>query len=131
MSRLPIGLISIEKNTSARWKRLPGVTVATEKSHRTSMRLPVLRRTITALVLAAVGLPAIIYGGMFYYLLVAVILAGAAWEYIRLFRAVQYEPSEIITVGGVLVITTARFFLTEAAIPVFVLLVLLAMTVHL
>jgi phosphatidate cytidylyltransferase len=90
-----------------------------------------LSRTITALVLAAVGLPAIIYGGLFYYLLLAVILVGAAWEYNRLFRAVQYEPSEIVTVGGVLVIATARFFFAEAAIPLFVLSVLLAMTIHL
>lgn len=90
-----------------------------------------LSRTFTALVLAAVGLPAIISGGLFYYLLMAVILAGAAREYIRLFRAVQYEPSEIVTVGGVLVIATARFFFAETAIPVFVLSILLAMTVHL
>ncbi|HLE90970.1 MAG TPA: phosphatidate cytidylyltransferase [Anaerolineales bacterium] len=90
-----------------------------------------LRRTFTALVLAAVGLPAIIYGGWFYFLLMAVFLIGAAWEYVRLFRAVQYEPSEIVTVGGVLIIATARFFLVDAAIPAFVLLVLLAMTVHL
>jgi phosphatidate cytidylyltransferase len=90
-----------------------------------------LSRTITALVLAAVGLPAIIYGGLFYYLLMAVILAGAAWEYNRLFRAVQFEPNEFVTVGGVLVIATARFFFVEAAITVFVLLVLLAMAVHL
>ena len=90
-----------------------------------------LRRTFTALVLAAVGLPAIIYGGWFYFLLMAVFLIGAAWEYVRLFRAVQFEPSEIVTVGGVLVIATARFFLVDAAIPAFVLLVLLAMTVHL
>jgi len=90
-----------------------------------------LRRVFTALVLAAVGLPAIIYGGLFYYILMAVILVGAAREYIRLFRAVQYEPSEIVTAGGVLVIATARFFFGEAAIPVFVLSVLLAMTVHL
>jgi phosphatidate cytidylyltransferase len=91
----------------------------------------VLRRVFTALVLAAVGLPAIIFGGLFYFLLIAVFLVGAAWEYVRLFRAVQYEPNEIVTVGGVLVIVTARFFFAEAAIPVFVLLVLLAMTVHL
>jgi phosphatidate cytidylyltransferase len=82
-------------------------------------------------VLAAVGLPAIIYGGLFYFLLMAVFLIGAAWEYVRLFRAVQYEPSDIVTVGGVLVIATARFFFVDAAIPAFVLLVLLAMTVHL
>lgn len=89
-----------------------------------------LRRTLTALVLAAVGLPAVIYGGVFYSVLVLIILVGAAWEYIRLYRAVQYEPNEIVTVGGVLVIATARFFFAQAAIPAFALLVLIAMTVH-
>lgn len=89
-----------------------------------------LKRTLTALGLAVVGLPAIIFGGVFYYLLMAVVLAGSAWEYVRLYRAVQYEPHEIVTIAGVLVIATARFFFEEAAIPLFVLLVLLAMTVH-
>lgn len=90
-----------------------------------------LRRVFTALVLAAVGLPALIYGGLFYYVLVALILVGAAREYIRLYRAVEYEANEFVTVGGVLVIATARFFFADASISVLVLLVLLAMTVHL
>ena len=90
-----------------------------------------LRRTLTALGLAAVGLPAIIFGGVFYFLVIAIILAGSAWEYIRMFQAVHYHPDQIITIGGVLVIATARFFFEEAAIPLFVLSVLLAMTVHL
>jgi len=90
-----------------------------------------LRRTLTALGMAAVGLPAIIYGGVFYYLLMGTFLVGGAWEYVRLYRAVKYEPNEIVTVGGVLVIVTARFFFTGAATPLFVLLILLAMTVHL
>jgi phosphatidate cytidylyltransferase len=89
-----------------------------------------LRRTLTALGLAAVGLPAIIYGGVFYFLLMAIVLAGSAWEYIRLFRAVRSEPSEMITIGGVLVLATARFFFEEVAIPLFVFFVLLAMAVH-
>ena len=89
-----------------------------------------LRRTLTALGLAVVGLPAIIYGGVFYYLLMTIVLAGSAWEYVRLYRAVKSEPHEIVTIGGVLVIATARFFFEEAAIMLFVLFVLLAMTVH-
>jgi phosphatidate cytidylyltransferase len=88
------------------------------------------KRVLTALGLAAVGLPAIIYGGVFYYLLIAVVLAGSAWEYVRMFRAVHYEPHQMITIGGVLVLATARFFFIQAAIPLFVLLVLLAMAVH-
>jgi phosphatidate cytidylyltransferase len=89
-----------------------------------------LRRTLTALGLAVIGLPAIIYGGVFYYLVMGIVLAGSAWEYIRLYRAVHYEPNEIVTVGGVLSIATARFFFAGAAIPLFVLLILLAMAVH-
>jgi phosphatidate cytidylyltransferase len=90
-----------------------------------------LRRTLTALALAAIGLPAIIYGGVFYYLVMGAFLVGGAWEYVRLFRAVRYEPSEIVTVGGVLVIATARFFFPGYGIPLLVLLVLVAMAVHL
>jgi phosphatidate cytidylyltransferase len=90
-----------------------------------------LRRLLTSLALAAIGLPAIIYGGVFYWAVITIFLAGAAWEFIRLYHAVQFEPSEWVTIGGVLLIATARFFFTEAAIPVLVLLILLAMTVHL
>jgi phosphatidate cytidylyltransferase len=90
-----------------------------------------LRRTLTALMLAAIGLPAIIYGGVFYYLLMTIFLVGAAWEYVRLYRAVGQQPNEIVTVGGVLVIATARFFFADLSIPMLVLLILLAMTVHL
>ncbi len=94
-----------------------------------------LKRTLTSLGFAAVGLPAIIFGGLFYYLLIAVILTGSAWEYVRLYRAVRYEPSEIVTIGGVLILATARFALAyfhfiDITIPLFVLLVLLAMAVH-
>ena len=89
-----------------------------------------LRRTLTALALGAIALPAIIYGGWLYFLLAAVLLGGGAWEYIRLYRAVQVEPNEIVTIGGVLAIALARFFFEQAAVPLFVLFVLLAMTVH-
>jgi phosphatidate cytidylyltransferase len=89
-----------------------------------------LRRTLTALGLAVIGLPAIIYGGVFYFLLIAIVLVGCAWEYVRMFRAVRFEPDQIVTIGGVLCIATARFFFAQAAIPLFVLFVLLAMAVH-
>jgi len=89
------------------------------------------RRTLTVLALTGIGLPAIIYGGVFYFILMTIFLVGGAWEYVRLFRAVQHEPHEWVTVGGVLLIATARFFFAPAAIPLLVFLILLAMTVHL
>lgn len=89
------------------------------------------RRTLTALALTAIGLPAIIYGGVFYFILMTIFLVGGAWEFVRMYRAVQYEPHEWVTVGGVLLIATARFFFVDAAIPLLVFLILLAMTIHL
>jgi phosphatidate cytidylyltransferase len=89
------------------------------------------KRILTALGLAVIGLPAIIYGGVFYFIAVMILLVGSAWEYVRLYRAIQFEPHEIVTVAGVLVIVTARFFFAGAASAVFVVTILLAMTVHL
>src|SRR5687767_7371031 len=95
------------------------------------MKPPMLRRTLTALVLVAIGLPGIIYGGVFYFVLMTIFLVGGAWEYVRMYRAVQSEPHEILTVGGVLAIATARVFFVDFAMPLFAALILLAMTVHL
>src|SRR5215207_6803373 len=95
------------------------------------MKPPMLRRTLTALVLVAIGLPGIIYGGVFYFVLMTIFLVGGAWEYVRMYRAVQYEPHEILTIGGVLAIATARVFFVDATMPLFAALILLAMTVHL
>src|SRR6185369_11164799 len=70
---------------------------------------------------------------VFYFLVIGLFLVGGAWEYVRLYRAVQFEPQEIVTIGGVLVIATARFFFkeqTDYAILALVLFILLAMTVH-
>jgi phosphatidate cytidylyltransferase len=89
------------------------------------------RRLITSLVLAAIGLPAIILGGSFYYLLMAVFLIGAAWEYVHLFRAVNFEPQLHITLGGVALISLMRMFFPAYAQPAFVICVLAAMAYHL
>jgi len=90
-----------------------------------------LKRTLTALAMAVVGLPAIIYGGVLYFLLMGTFLVGGAWEYVRLYKAVKHEPNEFVTIGGVLVLVTARFFFADAAIPIFVGLILVAMAAHL
>lgn len=89
------------------------------------------RRTLTALAMIAIGLPAILYGGIFYWALITIFLVGSAWEFVSLYRAVQFEPHAWMTVGGVLVIATARFFFVDDVIPIFAFLILLAMTVHL
>src|ERR1041384_6189114 len=131
MSRLLIGPTSIKKNIAVRWKHLLNATVAMAKSRRTNMRPVMVRPTLTSVGLAIVLLPALIYGGIFYFLLIAIFLVGSAWEYIRIYRTVRCEPNEVVTIGGVLLIATARFFFARAAILLFVLLILTAMTIHL
>lgn len=89
------------------------------------------RRLLTALGLAVIGVPAILLGGVFYYLLMGTFLIGAAWEYVHLFRAVKFEPNMMVTVGGVAVVTFARMFFPEFTQPVFAAAILTAMAVHL
>jgi phosphatidate cytidylyltransferase len=89
-----------------------------------------LRRTITALSLLFIGLPAVMLGGPFIFAVVAVLLVGAAWEYARMFKAVGSCPNESLMLAGVFAILAVRSFVPELALPVLAGLVLLAMTVH-
>jgi phosphatidate cytidylyltransferase len=90
-----------------------------------------LKRTITALGLAVIGLPLILVGGPFYYLLMGTFLVGAAREYVNLFRAAKYQPNLHVTVGGVALVTVARMFFPTYAQPAFVVSILVAMAYHL
>jgi phosphatidate cytidylyltransferase len=90
-----------------------------------------LRRLITSLGLVLIGMPAIIFGGILYFLLMCIFLIGAAWEYVTLFRAVKFEPQAIITVGGVACVLLTRMFFSQLAMPVFAAVILIALTYHL
>jgi phosphatidate cytidylyltransferase len=90
-----------------------------------------LRRLATTLVLTLIGMPAIIFGGVFYFLLIGIFIVGAAWEYVHLYRAVKIEPQMVITVGGVVLICFTRMFLPEYARAVFAATILIALAYHL
>jgi len=90
-----------------------------------------LKRAIASLIMAAIGIPAIIYGGIFYFLLISLFLVMAAWEYVKIFQIAKNAPSMLITVGGVFLLLIFRTFLPSYANPVLVLLILTAMTWHL
>ena len=90
-----------------------------------------LKRTLTALGLALIGLPAIIVGGPFFFLVISVFLAGAAWEYGQMFKAVGVCASEWLLVIGVYVLIGLRAFAPELALPALAAMVLAAMTIHL
>ena len=90
-----------------------------------------LKRSLTALVLAAIGLPASIYGGIYFWLMMAVFLTVAAWEYVNLMRGADFQPAMVITVGGVFTIFSVRTLLPAYESAALTALVLIAMTYHL
>jgi len=90
-----------------------------------------LKRTLTALVLAAIGLPATIYGGVFFWLMMAFFLTFAAWEYTTLMRGAKWQPSAAITVSGVLAILIARTHYPAYESAVLTAAIFIAMIYHL
>lgn len=89
------------------------------------------KRLLTALVLAAIGLPAIIYGGVFFWLMMAFFLTLAAWEYVNLMRGAKFQPSMALTVGGVFGVLVTRTIYPAYESAVLTAFVFLAMTYHL
>ena len=89
------------------------------------------KRLITTLVIALAGVPAILFGGIFYYVVIGIFVVGAAWEYVHLFRAVKFEPQMHITMGGVALITFTRMFFPSFAQPALTASILVAMAYHL
>lgn len=90
-----------------------------------------LKRTITSLLLLAIGFPAVVFGGLPYFLLIGFFLIAAAWEYVGMFQAVELRPSRLVVVGGVLATLIARTFFPGFSSPVFTFSILLAMAFHL
>lgn len=90
-----------------------------------------VRRTITAVLLLVLILPAIYFGGYLYLFYVGGFIGLSAWEYVRLFRLEKLEPSTVLTVGGALGIALARALWPSIAVACLAVLVLAAVTVHL
>lgn len=89
------------------------------------------RRTITALVLLAILMPAILFGGVLYFMFISFFVVTASWEYVHMFRAIKFEPSIYLTVGGTFVILAVRAFWPQFIEFGFLALILSAMTYHL
>jgi phosphatidate cytidylyltransferase len=89
-----------------------------------------VKRVFTSLILLAVGVPALLFGGVPFLVFLAFFILVAAYEYTQLFRAMQIEPSIWITVAGVFLILLARDFYPQAAGGLFAGLLLVALGYH-
>ncbi|MGA2503022.1 MAG: phosphatidate cytidylyltransferase [Anaerolineales bacterium] len=90
-----------------------------------------IKRTLAALALAVIGIPAMIVGGLFYYSLITLLLGVATWEYGRIFHTAGYNASTPLLVGGVVLLVGIRAYFPPLAPACLTLLILAAMTWHL
>ena len=77
------------------------------------MIIMLIKRTITSLVLAVIGIPAIILGGIYYFALIVFFLGVAAWEYGRLFCKMDSKVPEVLLIGSVVLVATTRTFFPD------------------
>src|SRR5712691_2758108 len=89
------------------------------------------RRTVTALLLLALVIPAILFGGVLYFLFIGFFIVTASWEYAHMFRAAGHAPSLPLTVGGTFLLLAVRAFWPAWSEFTLTALVLLAMAFHL
>lgn len=68
-----------------------------------------LKRVLVAVILLPIGVVLILYGGVPYALMIALILSLAAWEYVRLFKAGDIQPASVLVVLGTLALVISRF----------------------
>lgn len=90
-----------------------------------------IKRTLAALALAAIGIPAMIFGGLYFFVLILALLCVATWEYGQIFRSAGYHASTPLMVAGTLIILVLRSYFPSLAPAGLSLLVLAAMTWHL
>lgn len=88
-------------------------------------------RVLSALALLAIGLPALLWGGIPYYLLFGFVLAAASWEYVNIAISCGARPSRWPVVAGVVAITAARYFAPAHAAPALAFSILALMAFHL
>jgi phosphatidate cytidylyltransferase len=90
-----------------------------------------IKRVLTALGLAAIGIPAMIFGGYYFSILIILLLGIATWEYRQIFHGAGYNASTPLLVGGVILLIVLRTYFPNLAPAVLSLIILAAMTWHL
>jgi phosphatidate cytidylyltransferase len=90
-----------------------------------------IKRTITSLVMFAVGFPLLLIGGVPYFLFIGFLIISASKEYLDMMKAVDVLSSRVIVLSSVLLVILTRTFAPQWADTVFTLSILLLMAYHL
>ena len=89
-----------------------------------------LRRLATSLLLLVLIVPAIVLGGVVYFLYVGFFIVTATIEYVQMFRRARFQPSGVLTVGGTFLLLGVRALRPAWMDWAFTALVLIAMIYH-
>lgn len=90
-----------------------------------------VERVLAALIMVAVGAPAVWLGGYYYFLVITVFVGLAAWEYAGIFRGMNFCPATWLIVMGTVTLLGVRTYFPAWAIPSLTALILVAMLWHL
>lgn len=90
-----------------------------------------IKRELAALILAVIGIPAIYFGGLYFFIVFSAMTAIAAWEFGRLFRPLDVKPFTVLTAGGTLMVLLSRAYFPYAVVPFLTYIILASMTVYL
>jgi phosphatidate cytidylyltransferase len=89
-----------------------------------------INRELAALILAVIGIPAIYFGGPYFFIIFSGMTAIAAWEFGRLFQPLDVKPFAVLTVGGTLLVLLSRAYFPFAVIPFLTVIILAVMAVY-
>ena len=88
-------------------------------------------RVLTAIILAVIGIPAIYFGGIWFFIPFAAVICLAAWEFAGLFRAMDIQASGWLVAISVLLVLVSRVFFIQYSTAILALTVAAAMVLHL
>ncbi len=88
-------------------------------------------RVISALILLVIGMPALLMGGIPYYIVIGFFLVMAGWEYVNIATACGARLSRWPVVIGVVAITATRYFFPAVATATLAFSILILMIFHL
>lgn len=96
-----------------------------------SIKAAMAKRTITALLMFAIGMPLLLWGGLAYFAFIGFLLLAATWEYVTMESSLGYRSSKPLMVFLVLAVIVARVFFVAIEAMVLTVAVLLLMAYHL
>lgn len=89
-----------------------------------------LKRLLTTLGILTIGLPALMFGGVPYFLVIVFFVVTAAHEFNQMLAAVAAQPARWLLIGGILAILITRNWLPDYAPAAYTFLILAGMAWH-